>query len=222
MAVPAMEAQLKGLNPLWIVGKGEAGIYKSAGANRIVEGGNLIDSRNMALDLAFKREMNCVQLSDDLKGVRRAHDKHSRNCTKLTVAEAIELLSREIDKSEAKLAGVAPTSNPYFFNPKKPVRDAHFIVGDFIFIARSDPRFDTEMTLKEDYDFTLEHITQYGAVARCDFILAEFQHRTNAGGAVAYRTSKLEKKNIDYLKTKWGDLIKDNPRRPNEILLAVI
>jgi hypothetical protein len=44
-------------------------------------------------------------------------------------------------------------------------------------------------------------------------------HRANPGGAVAVRTPEVEQEAIAYLRGKWGDWIKDNPRRPNEILL---
>jgi predicted dienelactone hydrolase len=82
----------------------------------------------------------------------------------------------------------------------------------------SAPRFDTELKLKEDYDYTAQHIALHGVVARCDFIFASFKHRTNAGGAVAYRTPEVEQESIKRLQDKWGDAIRLNPRRENEIL----
>lgn len=81
--------------------------------------------------------------------------------------------------------------------------------------------FDTGMTLKEDYDYTLAHLHDFGLVARVNGLLAHFLHRTNPGGAVAARTAELEQENIAYLRKKWGRVIADNPRRPNEILLKL-
>ena len=80
-------------------------------------------------------------------------------------------------------------------------------------------RFDKSMRLKEDYDYTLQHLAANGRVARLDWILPEYQHYTNEGGAVAYRSPDEEQKAIAHLKEKWGPVIADNPKRPNEILL---
>ena len=78
-----------------------------------------------------------------------------------------------------------------------------------------------EMTLKEDYDYTLQHIARFGGVVRSNDLLAEYKHYSNTGGAVDVRNSVNEQLNIAYLKSKWGDAIRDNPRRPNEILLSL-
>ena len=46
-----------------------------------------------------------------------------------------------------------------------------------------------------------------------------FKHYSNKGGAVDYRTTKLEQETINYLVKKWGDCIRLNTKRENEILL---
>ena len=79
--------------------------------------------------------------------------------------------------------------------------------------------FDESFKTKEDYDYTLQHIKKFGGVTRCDTILANFDHYSNAGGVVDYRTSEVEQNSINTLKKKWGELISDNPKRPNEILI---
>ena len=80
-------------------------------------------------------------------------------------------------------------------------------------------RFDPEIRLKEDYDYTLQHIERHGGTVRYGKYLATFKHYKNAGGAVSYRTEQLEQKTIAQLKTKWPGCFADNPKRPNEILM---
>ena len=75
------------------------------------------------------------------------------------------------------------------------------------------------MTLKEDYDYTCQHLARYGLVARCDLILAEFAHRSNAGGAVAYRTGERERDMIRHLMKKWPGKFRMNPKRANEVIM---
>lgn len=203
----------------WFVGKGEKQHYLNAGAANVIESGKLCESRNAALQQAFQMNLPCLQLSDDLKKIKKAHSKTQTEEVKLL--NCVKEMASTGQKFGAKLCGVAPTSNPFFYNPEKPFKNKAFIVGDMILVFPSDLRFDENMSLKEDYDFTLSHLRKYGKVLRFDNILAEFMHRSNKGGAVAYRTSDMEKKNIEYLKKKWGNAIRENPRRKDEILLNI-
>ena len=199
----------------WLVGKGEEKLYKLSGASKVIESGKLMESRNFAIAKAKESNSWQVQISDDLTSIKWADKENA-----LDIYEAIEYIISESIKLGSKYSGVAPTANKFFYNEEKKISTAHFIVGDFIFIAPdSEIKFDEELKLKEDYDFTLANLQKYGVVARFNNILANFQHRTNHGGAVDYRTDKREQEAIAYLKQKWGDKIRDNPKRPNEILM---
>jgi len=201
----------------WYVGEGEGKDYLAAGATRVVESGALCRSRNAALDDGFDASLPVIELSDDMQRLDLAIN--SKKKQELSFSQAVSMMLRAMDDTGAMLAGVAPTSNAFFFHPEKPLHTAAFIVGDMIAVKPNNLRFEEAMTLKEDYDYTLQHLTQYGAVARVNAILASFVHRSNPGGACDYRTAQLEQENIAFLKRKWGSLIKDNKRRPNEILL---
>jgi hypothetical protein len=112
---------------------------------------------------------------------------------------------------------VSPTANTYFY--RQAVSTHLFVVGDMILVSPTSLRFDEQLLLKEDYDYTCQHLNAYGAVARVNGVMAEFRHRSNPGGAVAYRSEALEAESIAYLRGKWGDWIRPNPRRPGEVLL---
>lgn len=207
----------------WFVGDGEGAAYRAAGAKAVVESGGLCRSRNAAIDAAQATGATCLQMSDDLTRIQVA----VQGPTKVIAQDAefrhvVSLILQGMAQAGAKLGGAAPTNNPFYANVKKPVHASAFIVGDFIVVdGRCPLRFDEAMTLKEDYDYTLQHLMRYGAVARRDDVLLTFQHRTNAGGAVAARTPALEQENIAVLKRRWPQFIVDNPRRPNEVLLKM-
>ncbi len=203
----------------WYVGKGEGPAYAAAGAYRVVESGGLCESRNAILDDAFKDDLVAIELSDDLKKLELATDAKTKHV--IDFAQAVQAMQEAMDDTGAMLCGVAPTSNAFFFNPKKPVHTSAFVVGDLIMVRPTHLRFDEDLRLKEDYDYTLQHLVTYGLIARANRVLASFQHRTNAGGACDYRTSQLEQQTIAQLKAKWPGLIKDNTRRKDEILLAL-
>lgn len=214
--VPAMEAWCAGLSPAWFVGDGEGAAYRAAGASAVTESGGLVASRNAALEAADGGW--CVQLSDDLKTLQWANGKRRADTRCLTLIEALEAMEACVDSYRARLVGVAPTANPFYSSGK--IKQHAFIVGDLMLIdSASRPRFDPAFSLKEDYDFTLQHLSVYGHIARVDALLAGFAHRTNAGGAVAYRDEQTERIAIERLTAKWPGAIRPNPKRPNEVLL---
>lgn len=204
----------------WMVPESDADAYSAAGARQVLtDPGSLVGARNEALDLAFDcgPAWACVQLSDDLKRIKALASDAPKGI-ELTLAATLAELDEALDDTGLSLCGCSPTDNLYF--AKEGVSTRKFVVGDLIMVRPTELRFDENLRLKEDYDFTLQHWATYGGAARCDFIAPGFAHYTNAGGAVAARTAELEQETIAYLKAKWPGMIRDNPRRPNEILLA--
>lgn len=190
---------------------------------RVVVGGKLIESRNAIIDDAKYFNKNyAVIIEDDLQRLDLALDK--KNKIRVEIPQVIDMMVDYLDENpDVYMTGVAPTPNAFFYNPDEPISHKKFCVGSFLVIrSNTDLRFDPNLTLKEDYDYTLQHIFKYGKIARFNNILASFSHYSNKGGVVGYRNNRREQYNINYLKKKWGtEIIKDNPKRPNEILLKV-
>lgn len=210
--------EVTGLPLSWYVPASEVADYVAAGADAVVASGGLCESRNHAINDGAAEGAYTVEFSDDLTGVAYAVDK--KRTEALSVPDALRMMLGALRVTHFHLAGVAPTSNPYFSDPEKRIVTHKFVVGDLIMVSpETDLRFDEELKLKEDYDYTLQHLHTYGGVARVDSIMAVFKHRTNPGGAVAFRTAEREQQAIAYLKAKWPGDIRDNPRRENEILM---
>lgn len=205
-----------GFNGTWYVATGDKEAYLQAGATNVIEGGKLLPSRNLALEHAFEQNRPCLQISDDLTAINLW--RGGNKTQPITGEQTIRLMSSYL-QGDSRLVGIAPTNNTFYASEK--VKHQHFILGDLFLAAPSAIRFDENLKLKEDYDYTCQHIATYGQVARLDFILANFKHRSNKGGAVDYRTEILEQESIRYLIQKWSPWIKPNPRRKNEILLKV-
>lgn len=218
--VPRVQA-ITGEDVTWYVGKGEAEDYKMFGAKNVVEGGGLCASRNLALHNAFygfSEPRTCVELSDDFTGLKFLQVIEGKKVgASIGFHIALEYMQLELDKTPYKLAGVAPTPNAFYYHSEFSTN--LFVVGDFIMVKPCDLWFDTKLRLKEDYDYTVQHIERYGGALRMNKVLATFSHRTNKGGAVDYRTTELEQETISYLMGKHPDSFRLNPRRKNEILL---
>lgn len=202
----------------WYVPENELSVYASQGIHAKKDGGSLCSARNNALRDAWLTGVPCIQVSDDIK--RILHVFPTKKFELVDFNFAIEAILKEMGASTSKLGGIPPTDNPLNFNPKYKIKRANFIIADLIVVKPCDLFFDEKMSLKEDYDYTLQHIEKFGEVTRVEYVMAQFLHKTNAGGAVAARTAELEQKNIKYLIQKWGhERITINPKRGNEILL---
>lgn len=218
--VKSMQALL-GIAATWYVPKDEEKTYKEAGAKYIVPSGGLVESRNKALNDAWDTYRSpCFQLSDDLKHLHQVKMiEGKKRAVPFSFSEAASLLLSTMKETEAYLGGVAPTDSIFYCDPEKPIGTKNFVVGDCILVRPCGLYFDTRLSLKEDYDYTMQHLTKYGCVARRNDFLFSFLHRTNAGGAVSIRTPEREQQNISVLQQKWNGCIIPNKRRPNEVLL---
>lgn len=191
--------------------------YLNNGASEVVISGSLMDSRNASLDYCFARDKICIQLSDDLEKIMVNDFTGKRTHEYVKVVDVVESIITHFIESKYYFAGFPPTNNPFF--ALKEIDINKFIVGDFIIVKPNELRFDTKLRLKEDYDYTLQHIESKGGCIRYGGFLNSFKHYSNKGGAVDYRTNSLEQETIKYLKQKWGNCVKENPKRENEILL---
>ncbi len=191
-------------------------LYIKNGAKNVILGGSLVGNRNAALDYCFNRNKICVQIDDDLINVSVNDFTGKRTKKYVTVKQAIDSLLKQFLETEYLFSGAAPTENPFFAT--KPSQENILITAPFTITKPNEIRFDKTLKLKEDYDYTLQHIKKAGCI-RYHKYLFNFKRYGNKGGAVSYRTEQLEQTTINYLIEKWGECIKLNTKRPNEILL---
>ena len=190
--------------------------YKAKGAKYVIKGGSLVGNRNAALEYCFKKGKICVQIDDDLQSVALNDFTGKRTKQYTNIVTAVEDLLNSFIDSDFNFAGAPPTENPFFAT--KESQENILITAPFTLTKPNSIRFDEKLLLKEDYDYTLQHIKQGGCI-RYHKYLFNFKRYGNTGGAVSYRTDNLEQQSIEYLQNKWNDCIKLNPKRDNEILL---
>jgi len=209
-----------------------------------VVGAKLTAARNMALKDATRLKKACVQVSDD---VSRWEYRHGPRATEkgddasnaayaaatrfiISPVAAARFMLAKLRSAAAdagwsgrspQLAGVYPLASCARAFGHNEVGTHHFILGDFFVVDRSPVRFDEEMTLKEDYDFTCSHIAKHGSVLRLNRLTITAKHQTNPGGAVAQRDKKgmEEDRNIGVLKRKWPNAFRANPKRKHEVVM---
>tara|TARA_R110000744_G_scaffold10938_3_gene33658 strand:+ start:1755 stop:2435 length:681 start_codon:yes stop_codon:yes gene_type:complete len=200
---------------IFCVKNGEGDLYKEHGCINVHETGNLMQSRNFALEHSFNQNRICIQLSDDIKKVKVNKNFGEPKIVSLDFAIK-DIVKKFIQVKGINLLGIPPTDNFFFAN--KLISENTFCIGDCLFVKPNDLRFDEQLTLKEDYDYTLQH-QQVGKTIRYQKYLFTFEHYSNKGGAVDVRDDAEEQKNIRILKSKWGSKVRLNTKRKNEILI---
>lgn len=175
--------------------------------------------RNRILDTAFGPlcpDTIAVMLDDDLKWAAFASNGKAEH---VPPRVAITNMVRRLKESDFHLAGASPTNNPYFTRQSQSI---HLFIRSGVLAVKPTPlRFDENLKVKEDYDYTIQHYLEYGGVLRCDDLLFDFQQRTNKGGYTDSRSLEREEAAVQYLMSKWGKLVKRHPRRPGEVTLSL-
>mmetsp|Transcript_60234 Transcript_60234/g.176063 ORF Transcript_60234/g.176063 Transcript_60234/m.176063 type:complete len:902 (+) Transcript_60234:41-2746(+) len=235
-----VESQFKtmGVQPTWYVDEASLLGYQGLGLKAIV-GGKLIPARNLALEDASSMGKVCVQVSDDIsrwdyysgeakqKTLQEANAAAKRaeryQISPVAAARFILAKMRGVPEGEPRpqLGGVYPLGNLGHSFHSEEFSKKNFILGDFFVVDNSKCRFDTTMSLKEDYDFTCSHLKAHGAVLRCNRMVIQAKHETNAGGACTVRDAagERERENIRILQRKWPGAIKPHHIRPNQVVL---
>jgi hypothetical protein len=175
-----------------------------------------------------------IMMDDDLKDkppisivteetIHLNKDSNKRKTEPITFAVMVDYMKSSLDKFPKLKAVGVPQIPKLFFISKQEYSTNLFVVANIYLIKHDiEVNFDRNLKNKVDYDFTLSNIQKYGGMLRCNRILATYQHWNNRGGLFDIRNNEVSRQSITYLKQKWGDnIIRDNTKRPNEILLRV-
>jgi len=228
-----------GVTPTWYVDAESLKDYRALGLKAVV-GGKLTPSRNKALKDANRMGKACVQLSDDISAWEYRHGKRATSKTDDACNAAHAAAKRYVvspvaaaqficakmrgctEEKKPKLGGVYMLGSCARVFAGEEFTYQNFILGDFFVVDKgSNTRFDENMSLKEDYDFSCAHIRDHGAILRCNRMTLNVKHYSNHGGACTNRDKKgeQEQRNIAILKSKWPRAFFKHPKRKNEVVM---
>jgi hypothetical protein len=103
-----------------------------------------------------------------------------------------------------KAWGFALASDYKFYREYSPFSTQGVIGANILGIIDNPIRFDERLKVKEDYDYSMQHIAKYGGVLRYMKYGIDVVHLTNEGGCVSYRTKDVEMDAYNTLLKKWG------------------
>lgn len=187
---------------------------------KIVETGTsgITKARNFILDY-YKEGTNVVMLDDDLRGIKTMVGSKLKALDFSQVDTLIRTGFNACVKWNTKLFGIYPIPNAFFMSRSISVNT--FIIGTFTGVIVGDLRYDEDLELKEDYDFTLKHILKYKRAIRFNNFCVDAKHYSNAGGCKDRRDADLEQRCVQKLLALYPAFIRINPKRSNEILLSI-
>jgi hypothetical protein len=172
--------------------------------------GNLCRVRNHIIDreLVQGDADVLVILDDDFHGLEywQRNRRHKLATEEfLAFVEKYTIVARELG---AFLWGVNLTNDKQIYREYTPFCTVAYIGGPFQAILRGCAlRYDERMPLKEDYDFSLQHLNRYRCVLRVNRCYYEVRQSEQSGGCATYRNIEREKTQLELLRRKWGSEI---------------
>lgn len=181
--------------------------------------GNIARVRNYILKYARENKIEMFSMCDDDISKLYIYDSTLKSRLKeLSGAEYDYILDRFSETFYQKENCVGwsmnETSQPRDYKGEIGCNNACFMSGTFsiYFTDRITFQFDERLSLKEDYDFTLQALTNGKIIYKFKGLFYLPERVTtglkNFGGCSTYRTSEREQEQIKLMKEKWGDLIK--------------
>jgi hypothetical protein len=114
--------------------------------------------------------------------------------------------------------GIYPTKNASWMS-LTPSTNLKFLIGHMYGIINRKIRL--RAALKHDYELTLENASRDGGVIRLNHVTATTKMGKEGGiGLSVKERQSMYSTVIDYLMYKYPGLVRQNPRRKGEILLA--
>tara|TARA_R100000655_G_scaffold102925_1_gene149022 strand:+ start:1255 stop:1971 length:717 start_codon:yes stop_codon:yes gene_type:complete len=163
-------------------------------------------TRNWILN--HNKEKYQIQVDDDALSF---HGFENGKAYKFIEPERIErIIETQFDLCEGwglKAFGFALAADYKFYREFNPFSTQSVIGANILGIIKNPLRFDERLVVKEDYDYSMQHIAEYGGVLRLNKYGIDVIHLTNEGGCVSYRTKEVEMDAYNVLLKKWGNKV---------------
>lgn len=177
--------------------------------------GNVSRIRNWILENELENNDVTVLVDDDMSEMVAFELRDGYAYTKETIKtedfyEFIEKYSVMAADLGFKMWGVNVNGDAMTYRQYSPFSTVSIILGPFCaFLKGSQPRYDTRLLLKEDYDMFIQQVNLYRGVLRVNHIFYLVKQSTNVGGCASVRNYEKERSQLILLRKKWGsDIVK--------------
>ncbi len=170
--------------------------------------GNISRVRNWILD-TFLDQYDCVvTVDDDLQGLYIFEEKEPLLLKGEMLWAWLEKYTRMAKELGVKLWGVNVNTDQQCYREMCPFSFVAYIGSPFQGIMKGCPlRYDERLSLKEDYDMSLQQLNRYRKTLRVNKAYYATRQIEQTGGVAEYRNLAEEKRQMALLKKKWGSKI---------------
>jgi hypothetical protein len=170
--------------------------------------GNVSRIRNYIMNNLMGDNDAIVVMDDDCSGVFRWEEGKKVKLTPDELQFISEDLSNLCSEWGYKMWGLSCVPDKMSNREGTPFNTLNFIGGPFQGIIKGNEiQYDEELSLKEDYDFTLQHIRKYNGCLRVNYLCYDVKQAEQSGGCATYRNSDKEKQQFEALQKKWGSKV---------------
>jgi len=175
--------------------------------------GNICRVKNWVLDNLFDEETDVIVfMDDDCSGIFRWEGVKK---VKLNTDELLELsenISEMCFDWGFKLWGMSPIPDKSVNREGTPFNTLAFVGSPFhAHLKGTEVRYDESLSLKEDYDITLQHIKECSGCLRVNWLCYDVKQGVSGsgqgGGCATYRNNDKEIEQFRLLQKKWGSKV---------------
>jgi hypothetical protein len=193
------------------VSREEEAAYREANPGADIVGvdpkhqGNVCRIRNHILDCEMRDGRAVLIIDDDLQGLYKW--RRLVRCRMETEAEVVEFVEKYTAlcrEWECPAWGVNVNPDGQVYREMTPFSLTSFVGSPFIVHVAHRLRYDERLSLKEDYDFTLQLLNAHRKVLRVNSVYYLTLQMAQPGGCATYRNLDVERKQLELLQRKWG------------------
>jgi len=173
--------------------------------------GNLCRIRNHIIRTEFEAGVECVIIvDDDLQHLARFSDKVKRIYKPEEIMPLFQKCAILALDMGVFFWGVNCNKDPQSYREYTPFSTVSYIGGPFqAFMQGNTLFYDERLSLKEDYDMTLQQLNRYRCVLRFNYLSYTVRQSEQPGGCAVYRNYEEEERQLNLLVKKWGpDIVK--------------
>lgn len=174
--------------------------------------GNVSRVRNWILDQNKDADANVI-MDDDMKWVGRWNKQEIVKLDNDGLIEMAEMAVVMCKDSGIRMFGLNCSTDKGAYREHTPFSFVSYISSPITGHVDNDLRYDEKLSLKEDYDMTLQQLNKYRAVLRLNMFRYECKQAEQKGGCASYRNYDEEKKQFLLLQKKWGTKIVQRDQR---------
>ncbi len=182
--------------------------YKKFNDNEVVAIPDELQKKGMGIIRNFilnnAKQDRILMVDDDLNKFGYHENLEYRIMKENEVYAFVDMGFRMCEELGTVLWGVNLMQDRRMYKEGTPFSLSAVILGPFMGIIRTELRFDEDLGLKEDYDYSLMVLNKHRRILRMNKYHYISDHIAKSGGCATYRTANAEYEQAEKFQKKWG------------------